>query len=116
MTTAFYIIWCAIPIFFFGLALWGKLEVMSGQVKKDNPADLLRQGGFVALCVAAAIAIDQYLLPQLYTSFSPTWIPYGFYQLVLLPFLLYLGSVVIGPSTDIRIAKAPQTTYKGKKK
>ena len=116
MTTAFYVIWCLVPTFFFGLALWAKLENVSGQTRKDNPGDLFRQGGFVALCVGVAILLDQYLLPDLYSKFSPDWIPYGFYQLVLLPFILYLASMIIGPSTDIRISKAPKPSQRKTKK
>lgn len=116
MTTAFYVIWCLIPIFFFTLALWSKLEVLSGQVKKDNPGDLIRQGGFVSICVFIAILIDQYLLPELYPKFSPDWIPYGFYQLILLPAIFYVASRVIGPSTDIRISKAPKPSSRKVKK
>ena len=111
-----YAIWILIPLVFFTLALWSKLEGISGKQKKDNPADLIRQGLFVSGCVIVAILIDQYLLTSLYQSFSPEWIPFGFYEVLLLPLILFLAAQFIGPSKSIRITKAPRPSDQAKKK
>ena len=111
-----YAIWILIPIVFFLLALWSKLEQMSGRPKKDHPGDLVRQGIFISGCVVVAIIIDHFFLPYLYSYISPAWIPYGLYEVLLLPFILYVAAVAIGPSTDIKIIKAPRPSIKLMKK
>ena len=107
-----YLVWILIPLTFFLLALWSKLEQMSGRPKKDHPGDLVRQGFFISGCVVVSIVIDHFLLPYLYSSFSPVWVPYGLYELLLLPLILYVAAISFGPSSDIRITKAPHPSSK----
>jgi len=102
-----YVIWFLIPTFFFLIALWGKLEEISDKTKKHNPSDFINQGIFVLLCVGVAIVIDQYLLPDFITPSLPDWIPVGFVQILLLPLVLLVASKIVGPSSNIRIERAP---------
>ena len=115
MHTFFYSVWLAIPLLFFLLALWSKLEELSGLPKKDRPDDIVRQGGFLLLCAVIAIIIDYYFLESLYKSFSPDWIPFGFYQTVLLPLIFVIAGKFIGPSKDIMISKSPNPTQRKRK-
>ena len=107
MRTAIYILWGLLTLFFFGMALYGRLEQLSGKGKHERPGDLFKQGLFVLLCVGISVAIDQYFLEDLVSGFSPTWIPYPFYQVMLLPIVLYIAARVIGPTKTIAISKAP---------
>ena len=116
MTTALYIIWGLIPLFFFLMALWSLLEKFSGKKKHERPGDLFRQGLFVLLCVLISIAIDHYLLPTISESIDFGYIPYGVYQLILLPSVLYIAAKIIGPTKPIQIDKAPSSSvYKSYK-
>jgi hypothetical protein len=103
MHTALYVIWFLAPTFFFVLALWAKLEQMSGSVKKHDPISLFRQGIFILICVILACLIDTYVLEGIVASFSPQFIPLGFYQIMLLPVILILAARVVGPSEPILI-------------
>ena len=62
-----------------------------------------------------AVGIDRYVLKSLVESFSPDILPLGFYQAILLPILLLIGAKLVGGSKEIRIEKAPRSTYKKKK-
>ncbi len=115
MHTFLYIVWFSIPTFFFLAALWAKLEVISNKGKKENPSDLFRQGLFVLVVALIAVGIDRYVLKSLVESFSPDILPLGFYQAILLPILLLIGAKLVGGSKEIRIEKAPRSTYKKKK-
>lgn len=107
MRIAIYIVWGLLTLFFFGLALFGKLEQMSGKGKHERPGDLFKQGLFVAFCVAISVVIDQNFLEGLVNGISPDWIPYPFYQVMLLPVVLYVAAKIIGPTKTIAISKAP---------
>ena len=108
-SVVFYIIWALFPILLVGMALWAKLERVSGSPKKQDPIDFLKQCGFVLLCVAVAVLIDYFLLVPYAEGFLPDFVPLGFVQLLLLPFILYLLALVIGPTKPARITKAPVT-------
>ncbi len=110
MHTALYVIWFLIPTCFFLLALWAKLEQISNRSRAQNPGDLLRQGYFVLASVLVSVLIDHFILEKVVISISPTWLPIGFYRIILLPMVLLLGAKIAGPSKDIRIAKAPRPT------
>jgi len=103
MHTALYVIWFLCPTLFFLLALWSKLEHIGGRLKRDNPADLLSQGAFVLVCVLISIAIDKTLLPAVADTLAPTVLPLGFYQALLLPFVLVVAAKIYGGSKAILI-------------
>ncbi len=107
MRTIFYVAWLGIPFIFFTLALWSKLEEMSGLPKKDRPGDLMRQGGFMLICGCLAVGFDYFFLDSLYVSLSPPFVPFELYELLLLPVVLLVAAKFIGPSKDIKISKAP---------
>lgn len=113
MRTALYVIWFLLPLFFLLVSLWTFLEKKSGgDSRKDKASEFFGQAMFALLCVGIAVAIDQYMLQGFVAAVSPDWIPLGFYQIVLLPFVLYVAALAIGPSKQIFITRP----YGGKKK
>lgn len=116
MQIAIYIIWAIIPLFFFSMALYAKLEQISNKAKKQNPADFMRQGVFVLVCVVICLVIDQQILEGLVTKYSPEFIPLGFYQILLLPLVLYLAAMAFGPSKDLRISNPSTPSSKNKRR
>lgn len=105
-------IWFLIPAFFFLLALFSKLEELSGRSRKANIPDLVRQGSFVLGCSLVAYIIDRFLLQGMLKDYRPEWLPLGFLQLILLPLVLYVAAAIFGPSRQILIKKAPRPTAK----
>lgn len=99
-----YTIWCLIPVLFFGLALHTKLEARSKKKKKDNSGEFLRQGIFCLMCVALAIFVEYKFLKTLVDQYSPTFIPIGLYQVLLLPFILYIAALLAGPTKNASLA------------
>lgn len=116
MKTLLYVIWCAIPGFFFLMALWGKLETMSGKNQRDDIRDFFNQGLFVSMCVITSFFIDKYLLPGIVESFAPEYLPLGFFEVLLLPFVLLLAAKLFGGSNEIRILKAPHPSERKKRR
>jgi hypothetical protein len=110
MTTALYIIWGLVPLFFFLMALWSFLEKTTGKRKHERPGDLFKQGLFVSFCVVLSILIEAFVLKDLVEATVQDLIPYGVFQIVLLPVILYLGAMLIGPSKPIQISKAPSSS------
>ena len=107
-----YAIWLAVPLFFFLMALWAKLEQISKSAKRQNPGDFMRQGTFVLFCVFAAMAIDQYLLVPSISPSLPSWLPAAFLQVLLLPVILLMAARSLGGTKPIKIKKAPRPTQR----
>lgn len=103
MRTALYLLWLLVPALFFVLALWIKLERLSGESKKESASDLLNQGLFTLGCAVASIAIDQLFLQDIIEATVGDLFPLGFYQFFLFPLVLLLGAKVVGPSRKILI-------------
>lgn len=116
MTTFLYILWFLIPTFFFLTALWTQLERLSGKEAKPTGGDAFRQGVFVLVCVGVCVAIDQYILGDLVTSFAPDFLPLGFFQAILLPIVLYVAAMMFGGSKEILISRAPKPSQAKRKK
>ena len=114
MTKALYIVWFLFPLFFFGIALWSKLEeVSTKKAKRENPGDFLQQGLFVLACVIVSVLIDQFVLESIVSHF-PDFAPLGFYQIILLPLVLLVAAMTVGPSEKIRISKPPNLSQRKK--
>ena len=110
MHTFLYILWFLIPIFFFVMALWAKLEQLGNKKgKKQNPGDFFKQGIFVLGCAIVSVLLDKFVLPKLVETISPDWLPMGFYQAVLLPVVMVLGAKIVGGSEEIRINPSNQS-------
>lgn len=105
---AIHSIWIAFPVFFFSLALWNKLELMSGKGKSEDVKNFFSQGVFVTICVILAFIIDAYFLESIASLFPDDLFPLWFFRVILLPFIFLIGAKVVGPSKEIRILRAPK--------
>ena len=103
MRIALYVIWFLLPLFFFVVALWTKLENFSKKNYTQSAAEPFWQGILLLVCCFVALGIDQYLLESLWDTLSPDFIPLGFYQVMLLPVVILAAAKIVGPSKDIRI-------------
>ncbi len=103
-------------MFFFGLALWNKLELLSGKGKSEDVKDFVSQGFFVTFCVAIAYVIDRFLLADMVSFVPEDLIPLGFFRIILLPFIFLIGAKIVGPSKEIRILRAPRPIENRKNK
>lgn|GEM_PF-1545385 len=113
MRTALYVIWFLIPAAFFIMALWSSLEKIGGKKKQEHPGDFLKQGVFVLVCVLISILLDQFVVESLVESLLGDYVPLVFVQIMVLPLVLYLGALAVGPSKDILITRAPHPSQKG---
>ena len=108
MDTVIYIIWASIPTFFFLMALWLKLESISGKKKhNDEVIDFLRQGGFVLVCVAVSFLLYEFLCIRYLNPMLDGIVPAPLIKLFVLPVVLYIAALIFGPTKDIKITKAP---------
>lgn len=117
MNTVFYIIWGLIPVGYFLLVIWSKLEqstqIRKGKKKTAEAADLFRQGVFVTFCVGITFLIDYFFVDRGYLEpILPGFVPIGFIKLLLLPLVLLAVGSLVGGSKPIRIEKAPRPTSK----
>jgi hypothetical protein len=110
MQSILYIVWFSIPSLFFLLALWIKLERVSGRTKTENPKDLFNQGLFTLGCVFTAVFVDKFFLPSIVEMIGLDLFPLGFYQVFLLPLILLLAAKIVGPSKSILIAQKGGST------
>jgi hypothetical protein len=111
-TVVLYTIWGLLPLGFLGMALWSFLERMGGKAQVNDDASLFRQFLFVLGCVLLAVAIDQYALEWIVSDLLSKILPLGVFQVALLPLILFLGAIIIGPSEEIRIGRAPRPSAK----
>jgi hypothetical protein len=101
-----YGVWIALPLFFFTLILWAKLERWGGSSRREDTGDLLRQGIFTTICVIIAFFIDQKYLVSIIAAVHLDGLPIWFFRIMLLPVVLFIAAKIIGPSKAIRITKA----------
>lgn len=111
-TVVLYTVWVLLPLGFLGMALWSFLERMGGKTQVHDDASLFRQFLFVLGSVLIAVAIDQYALKWVVSDILSDVLPLGVFQVALLPLVLFLGAVLIGPSEEIRIGRAPRPSAK----
>lgn len=113
-----YAIWFIFPLFFYTLALWGKLERLSGNRNREDPVDYLRNGSILLLCALASLFFDLYLLDSLLMPIvGELLMPRTFYRIILFPIVLLLAAKILGPSKEIKIARAPDlNTLKGRRR
>lgn len=103
MRTLLYLIWFAGPVIFLVMALFSKLEQLSGKARQGETHTYLRQGLFVFACALISWLIDQYLLEDLVQSYLDPFIPLILAQIILFPIILFAGSLLIGGSKPIQI-------------
>lgn len=113
MIIVLYAVWILLPVTFFSLATYAKLEMLSGSIKKHNPQDLFHQAIFLSIAVALTILVDQYILVHA-VDYLPSFIPLGFLQIILLPLVLLAGARQFGGSKQIMIEGPGKNKYRRK--
>ncbi|HMO01993.1 MAG TPA: hypothetical protein PKD37_01255 [Oligoflexia bacterium] len=107
MNYLLYGVWIFIPLFFYIVAFLGWLDSISNNKKKqyDNPGDYFRQGVFCTVAVIITFALDIFVLKVYYQQLTITeYIPTGMMRVFLLPIVLIILAVVVGPSKEIKLA------------
>ncbi len=105
---AFYGIWLLLPIFYFVVALWGKLERSSGERNRDDLGDYVRNGTVALLAVIVSVGIDRFLLPALDDTLLTDLMPIFFFRVLLYPVVFVLINLALGPSKKIQIPTTPK--------
>ncbi|MCB0352920.1 MAG: hypothetical protein KDD64_05320 [Bdellovibrionales bacterium] len=115
MNYVFYTIWGLIPLVYFLLVLWSRLEqsthVRKGKKASRESSDLFRQAIFVSACALVTFLVDYFFVDQgLVEDILPEFVPLGFIKLILFPIVLMVLGKIVGGSKPIRIEKAPRPT------
>ena len=103
VTKVFYVVWFLIPLAFFTVALWAKLEQIAKSPRRQNPGDFFRQGVFLLLCAILSVLIDHFLLWRLDGTPLADWLPLYVFQLLLLPAVWLVCACLFGGSQQIGI-------------
>ena len=90
------------------MALWAYLEKVSNKQKIENPGDFFKQGFFVLVCALVSVLIDQFALESIVETILGDTQSLALWQVLLLPAVLYIAAISIGPSKAIFISKAPR--------
>ena len=115
MNYVFYTIWGLIPLIYFLLVLFSRLEqsshVSKGKKRSREASDLFRQALFVTACALVTFLIDYFFVDQgMLEDLLPEFVPLGFIKLILFPIVLMVLGKLVGGSKPIRIEKAPRPT------
>lgn len=103
-----YAIWGLIPLVYFGLAIQTRLDTVSKKRKRDNAGELFRQGAFCLICALIAVGIDQKALQGIHDMLAIPGVPFEFFQVMLLPVVLYVGAIIAGPTKNKSLADTDQ--------
>lgn len=96
------------------MSLWYALQSSKNSKRIENMKDFFNQGVFVLICVGVAYFIHNFLFLKYLSSFTNTYLPDFMVQFLLLPVILYISAMIIGPSEEIRIQKPPTLNKKKK--
>lgn len=108
-----YGVWVAVPTVFLLIALYEKLEEVSGKREREGGwKDPLGQALFLAGCVLVSYCIDKFI-PYKAWGLSPYK---TFLRIVILPAVCVVGASVIGPSKEPEPEKTPRLRYNRKNK
>ena len=93
-----YTLWILVPIFYFMVILWSKLESLSSSKPPEDFVNYTRQGVITGCIVIVCIFIDRAILPGLVKAIFGEALPLMFFRIMLLPAVLYLTAKLLGPS------------------
>ena len=100
-----YSIWFLIPLIFYLLALWGRLEQMSSGQPHHHVIDLLHQGHFTLAVAVVSVAVDRFLLPKIVAIPALDFVSPLFLQIVTFPAIALILASAFGPSGEIRVGR-----------
>jgi hypothetical protein len=108
MHTLVYVIWISIPLVMTCLILWDAVDnIVKGRKNKHFFAQL-RQTLFVVVAICCCIVLDMFVLDFLVGLPLVDIIGRDLLLVLLLPAVLLIGALAIGPSKPILIADAPK--------
>jgi uncharacterized membrane protein YjjB (DUF3815 family) len=110
MVTLVYIIWILIPGGMFLLALKDFIDKKSHRKKDRHSLTLMKQALFVFLCVVVSALVDKFLLDVVAESLLLDLVDRDLVLVLLLPFVLVVASMVVGPSKPILIVRGSKKT------
>lgn len=114
MHTLVYVIWISIPLVMGCLILWDAVDNIAKGRKNKHFFAQLRQTIFVAVAIGFCIAIDVFVLDFLVELPFADLVGRDLLLVLLLPAVLLVGALAIGPSKPILIANAPRLSDKSK--
>lgn len=115
MRTAVYVFWALVVIGYFMLGLWAMLEKMGDKVSpkgRHEARDIFKQFVFVVVVIGICVLSDLFLVDSMIMPMMPDFVPRAFIQVILLPAVLYLGSLAIGGSKPLRVEKGKKPGQK----
>ncbi len=114
MQTFLYILWIFIPLAYYLMALWSKLEQSTQRKRGKNvqheAADLFKTANHLAIVCFITFLVDRYATETLIKPNLPDLVPLPLVQILLLPAVMYVVALIKGKSEPIRIKKAPRPT------
>jgi len=103
MSIAVDVIWILIPSVIMLLAMWDYIDNKARKRNDRHSFNLMKQAFFISLCVVCCILIDRYLLDTILDSILMNLVTRDLMQILLLPVVLVIASVIVGPSKAIMI-------------
>jgi hypothetical protein len=98
-----YLLWFGIPSIFLLLLILTELEILSGRKHIFHPKDLFSQLIFLSLAGIIGYLVDKHLIFKVIPFLEGLGIPPLFSRVAAYPIILFLLSLVYGPSKLIRI-------------
>jgi hypothetical protein len=107
MQNFIYGLWLLIPVTYFLIILWSKLENIGKKKKQKEIADFFNQLYFVIVTVGVSFLLDIYIVDNIAAMDIFSAFPRNMLRFFVLPCTFMVLSKIIGPSKDIRIKDAP---------
>jgi hypothetical protein len=101
-----WILWVLFATIFYLLGLWSALECRRKGLSMQEARDLFKQALFITVCVVFAMVVDHFGLPIFKNAYLDD-VGYGVARVLLLPLILMVAAVLIGPTKPIRVTRAP---------
>ncbi len=103
MTIFLHIIWFSLPALYVLIALWTKLEMLSGKSMRGDIRGYLKQALFLLICALVALGIETYFLEDFVSSYLDPIVPIDLARIILLPIILLASAMLLGGSKPIKL-------------
>ena len=116
MATFLHIIWFSLPAIFVFIAIWSKLEALSGKANRGQIGGYLKQAAFLLVCALVSLGIENWFLEDFVVSYLDPIIPLDLARIVLLPLVLLVAAKLIGGTKPIQIKSSRVSRERSKKR
>lgn len=106
MVTFLHIIWFTLPAIFIAIAIWSKLEALSGKPNRGEIRGYLKQAAFLLACAFIALGIESWFLEDFVISYLEPVVPLDLARIVLLPLVLLVAAKLLGGSKPIQLTSS----------